>query len=192
MISIRPPHLARTVQGIGDWKFVFRKNVLLSSSSNGTYKWFANHRISATNNEIMCCAHGDNCNDGPESYGPHEKQFYQHRRLKKLEHALFYVLCFFFLFVFFGVFLFWWKPSEVSALFNACCKQWAQRYSQQPNYIMANSHEPYNNREETTNGYSTNVTYINDMPDDSGSGQGNTICTQRTIARQTRIIERSV
>ena len=37
---------------------------------------------------------------------------------------------------------------------------------------MANSHEPYTNREETTNGYSTNVTYINDMPDDSGSGQG--------------------
>ena len=74
---------------------------------------------STTNQEIMCC-NTTNCNDSPDSFGDHEKNFYHHRRLKKLEHALFYVLCFFFLFVFFGVFLFWWKPSEgIMGLFLA-------------------------------------------------------------------------
>ena len=43
---------------------------------------------------------------------------------------------------------------------------------------------------DITNAGSTGVTFITDPPDDSGSGQGNTICTQRTIARQTRIVDR--
>ena len=87
------------------------------------------------------------------------------------------------------------NPQRVSIFFASCCKQWASSSFNTGQIYPGRRRDPtqvdlINNRDDT-NGYSTRDTYIiDDSFDDSGSGQGNTICTQRTIARQTRIIER--
>jgi len=143
--------------------------------------------------DVVCCWDENNCND--RSRTPIEEAFYKDRKMKRTQRYL-YVALIVIILILITVFCMYRKyPDLVKQLFGKCCKQVSSNFSTGARYNQHGAHMPImdpalRDGTDITNAGSTGVTFITDPPDDSGSGQGNTICTQRTIARQTRIVDR--